>query len=178
MQKKQTGLIHVYTGNGKGKTTAAVGLAVRALSHDLKVTWACFMKQPQKYGNTEIDTLKNLGASVFILTSGHPRFNKGITSDVLQDEISQGLTFLQIHCIQNSVSMLIMDEILIAVRDGYVSLPKLLEFIANKPKNMELVMTGRTADINITEISDYVSEIIERKHPAQQGINSREGIEF
>ncbi len=178
MQKKHTGLVHIYTGNGKGKTTAAVGLAIRALGHGLKVTWACFMKQPQNYGFTEIDTLKKLGASVFVLTSGHPRFNKTIDKTIITDEISQALAFLQIHCLQNAVSLLVMDEILIAVRDGFVPTQNLIEFIKNKPLNLELVMTGRAANAEITEISDYVSEIAEIKHPAKQGISSREGIEF
>lgn len=172
------GLVHVYTGTGKGKTTAATGLAVRALAHSHAVCWASFMKRSEQYGTTELDMLKKLGAAVFSVTSGHPRFNPSVTAELLTHEIENALIALHTHCTKQACNLLVMDEILIAIRDGFVSEARVLEFIAQKPKNLELVLTGRGATDAIKQRADYVSELVAVKHPCEQGIASRCGIEY
>lgn len=174
----ENGLVHVYTGDGKGKTTSAVGLAVRALSHGKKVCYSYFNKKPAKYGYTEIESLKKLGAEILGLTDEHPFFNKLITKEEHKIQTQAGVETLKKLILSNNFDMLIMDEILISVRDEFLEEELLIEFIKNKPKNLELVMTGRGATNKIIEIADYVSNIEKIKHPMDNGVMSREGIEF
>lgn len=172
------GLVHIYTGTGKGKTTAAVGLATRALGQNFKVVYAHFMKRPELYGYHEIDSLKKLGATVFAFTDGHPFFNKEVKPEELTKQLEDALVFLSGYLQSSPVDLLIMDEIIIAVRDGFVSEERLLQFIDSKPQLMELVLTGRGATDKLIARADYVSEINKVKHPFDQGIPSRKGIEF
>lgn len=174
----QTGLIHIYTGEGKGKTTSAVGLSVRALSHGLRVCYSCFNKKPTKYGNTEVESLEKLGAEIIVFTGGHPSFNKTITKEEYKVQTQKGIETLDKLVHQEHFDMLIMDEILISVIDGFLEEYRLIEFVKNKPESLELVMTGRGATGQLIELADYVSEIKKIKHPMDKGITSREGIEF
>ena len=174
----EKGLVHIYTGNGKGKTTSAIGLAVRALSHGKKVCYSYFNKKPAKYGYTEIESLKKLGAEILGFTDGHPSFNKLITIEEHKIQTQKGVETLKEFILCKNFDILIMDEILISVRDGFLEEALLVEFIQNKPKNLELVMTGRGATNKIIETADYVSNIEKIKHPMDNGVMSREGIEF
>ncbi len=172
------GLIHIYTGDGKGKTTSAVGLGVRALGHNLKVGYAFFHKRPEKYGYTEINQLEKLGAKIYGFTKGHPFFNKELTAETLEKECHKAIEILQKEVFNDNYDLLIMDEILISVRDGYLAEQKLIDFIKSKPKNLELVVTGRGATEKIMELADYVSNVTKVKHPYDKNIPSRKGIEF
>lgn len=174
----KTGLIHIYTGDGKGKTTSSIGLAVRALSHGKQVCYTYFNKNPFKYGLTEIEGLKKLGATIIGLTDEHPSFNSSITNEEHQLKTQTGLETLSKYIQTNPVDMLIMDEILISVRDGFLTEESLIHFIQNKPTAMELVMTGRGATNRLIEMADYVSRIEKIKHPMDNGTASREGVEF
>lgn len=174
----QRGLIHVYTGCGKGKTTAAVGLATRSLGHGMNVCYCSFHKDPEKYGYTEMQSLRKLGATVYNFAKGHPNLNKGLDGNLIARETLQAIMELPKILEDNRFNLLIMDEILISVRDGYLEEDKLLEFISNKPPELELVMTGRDATQPVIELADYVSEVNKIKHPYDKGIFSREGIEY
>ncbi|MFC2097245.1 cob(I)yrinic acid a,c-diamide adenosyltransferase [Bacteroidota bacterium] len=174
----KTGLVHIYTGNGKGKTTSSVGLAVRALSHGLNVCYSYFNKNPEKYGNTEIESLKKLGAKVIACTNGHPSFDKSITKEDHKIQTQKGIETLDKLIHTEQFDLLIMDEILISVRDGFITENCLIEFVKNKPNSLELVLTGRGATNKLIELADYVSEIKEIKHPMNKGVTSRKGIEF
>ncbi len=175
---KETGLIHIYTGNGKGKTTSAVGLTARALGHGFKVCYAYFHKEPEKYGYTELENLKKLGANVLGFAKGHPFCNKEINGDSLKPQAEKALETLRDLLQKDHYDMLVMDEILISVRDGYLEEEKLLDFVKNKPSDLELVMTGRGATDRLIELADYVSEVQKIKHPYDHMITSREGIEY
>ena len=175
---KNKGLVHIYTGNGKGKTTAAVGLAVRALSHKLNVCYSVFNKNPKKYGITEIETLKKLGAYCIQITNEHPDFNKLITKKEHTTLSNNGITKLQEIITTQNIDMLIMDEVIISVRDNYISESTLIDFIKNKPFNLELIITGRNASDKLIKLADYVSDIQAIKHPFTSGVSSREGIEY
>jgi len=172
------GLVHIYTGTGKGKTTAAVGLATRALGQNFKVTYVHFMKRPELYGYHEIDSLKKLGATVMGFTDGHPSFNKEVSPETLRAQLAEAITFLKGYLQSSNPDLLILDEILITVRDGFLEEDVLLDFISQKPEGTELVLTGRGATEKLIERADYVSEINKVKHPFDQGIPSRKGIEF
>ena len=172
------GLIHIYTGEGKGKTTAAVGLAVRALGHGMRVCYAHFNKQPELYGYNEIQSLKKLGAIVLGFTNGHWSFNPSVTPESSRNEVKNGLMVLLEFINKEKTDLLIMDEILISVRDGVLSEVELIRFIDQKPEHMELVMTGRGASSGLIEKADYVSYIQKIKHPYDQKILSRQGVEY
>jgi cob(I)alamin adenosyltransferase len=172
------GLIHLYTGEGKGKTTAAVGLAVRALGHGMRVCYAYFNKQPELYGYNEIQSLKKLGANVLGFTNGHWSFNPSVTPESSRNEVQNGLMALLEFVNNEKTDLLIMDEILISIRDGVLSENELINFIDQKPEPLELVMTGRGASKGLIEKADYVSDIQKIKHPYDQKILSRQGIEY
>ncbi|MDF1547358.1 MAG: cob(I)yrinic acid a,c-diamide adenosyltransferase [Bacteroidales bacterium] len=175
---KNQGLVHIYTGDGKGKTTSAVGLGVRALGHNLKVCYAYFHKNPEKYGYTEINQLEKLGGKIFGFAKSHPFCDKEITEEDLKQQCADGINFLKKEVLNGGYNLLIIDEILISVRDGYLSEETLVDFIKNKPTNLELVMTGRGATEKLMQLADYVSNITKVKHPYDNKILSRKGIEF
>jgi cob(I)alamin adenosyltransferase len=172
------GLIHIYTGTGKGKTTTSVGLAVRALSHNFKVCFCNFNKNPEKYGITELNTLEKLGATVMPLTQEHPRFNKAISIDEHKAVTAAGFDKIKNYIQENECDLLVMDEINISIRDNFLPEDELLQFLKDKPDSLEVVLTGRGATEKMMEIADYVSIIDAHKHPFEQGISSREGIEY
>lgn len=172
------GLTHIYTGDGKGKTTAAVGLATRALGSGLKVLYCSFHKRPEKYGYTEMDSLKKLGAQVFNFAKGHPHLDKSIDENEIRQQVPEAINTLTELLKTNRVDMLILDEILISVRDNYLDEAVLIDFIKNKPPHTELVLTGRRATEKVMELADYVSFVQKIKHPYDQGIFSRAGIEY
>lgn len=173
-----TGLIHVYTGDGKGKTTAAIGLATRALGHGLRVCYCSFHKNPEKYGYTEMVSLRKLGATVYNFAKGHPHLDRSLDKDQIALETRQGIKQLEQLLTETTYDLLILDEILISIRDNFLVENTLIEFIKNKPAQLELVLTGRGATPTVVELADYVSFVQKIKHPYDEGITSREGIEF
>lgn len=178
MTKNNKGLIHVYTGDGKGKTTCAVGLALRALGHNKKVVYTHFHKEPEKYGYAEIAMLEKNGATVFGFANGCPMFNKDISVEQLSKEAEEGLVFLNEHLKNNHVDLLVMDEINISVFLKCLTTEQLIKFIDEKPEHTELVLTGRYATPEVMAIADYVSIINNEKHPYDKGLIGREGIEY
>lgn len=174
----KTGLIHIYTGDGKGKTTAAVGLATRALGSGLRVVYCSFHKRPEKYGYTEMDSLRKLGATVHNFAKGHPHLDKSIDPEVIKKETPEAVETLRQLLKTTRVDLLIMDEILISVRDNYLDESILIDFIREKPADTELVLTGRGATENVMQLADYVSFVKKIKHPYDSGIMSRAGIEY
>ncbi len=172
------GLVLIYTGEGKGKTTSAIGLATRALGGGLRVCYSSFHKRPERYGYTEMDALRGLGATVVNFAKGHPKLDKTIDPAVTQRESEEALEQISKMIREEHFDMLIMDEVLISVRDNYISEHSLLEFIHNKPQDLELVLTGRAATPNVVEVADYVSYIEKVKHPFDQGVASRKGVEY
>lgn len=176
MQKK--GLVHIYTGDGKGKTTASVGLSIRALGHGYNVVYSSFFKRPGESGYNEIEVLKSLGATIFSFSDGMPMANPQITAEDYRQSTTTGLDRLFNFINENETDLLVLDEILIAVDCAYLSDTELIEFIQQKPKNLELVLTGRGATDNIQQIADYVTFLKKTKHPYDNGILAREGIEY
>ncbi len=173
-----TGLVHIYTGEGKGKTTASIGLAVRALGHGFRVVYASFFKKPDSYGYNEINVLKSQGSTVFTFSEGMPMANPQISPKEYHASTQQGLSELQKFIVENNTQLLVLDEILIAIKYGYISEEELLHFIESKPVETELVLTGRGATTRIKNRADYVTVLEKEKHPFEMGVNAREGIEY
>ena len=172
------GLIHIYTGDGKGKTTSAVGLATRALGSGFKALYCSFHKRPEKYGYAEMESLKKLGATVMNFAKGHPHLDKSIDENVIKKEVPEAIQTLKELLKTHSFDLIILDEILISVRDNYLDESILIDFISHKPENTELVLTGRGATEKVMELADYVTFCKKLKHPYDQKIRSRRGIEF
>ena len=172
------GLVHIYTGDGKGKTTTAVGLAVRALGHGYSVFYAYLHKNPEKFGYAEIANLKKLGAEIIGIAEGHPYFNKKIDIESHRLKTKQDFQALVERINNKNPDMLILDEVLGAISTKFLEEETLLDFISRKPENTELIMTGRGATERLIEKADYVSNITKIKHPFDQNIIARKGIEY
>jgi cob(I)alamin adenosyltransferase len=172
------GLIQVYTGNGKGKTTAAVGLAIRARAHNLRVGYIYFHKEPERLGDTEHRILTKLGVDIFGFAKRHPHFFKGVTTDEVRQECLEGLRFIKMVYQENRYDLLILDEINISMRDGFLKEEEVLEILETKPERLELVLTGRGVPQGIIDRADIVSHIKAIKHPYTIGIQHRKGIEY
>jgi len=176
MQRK--GLVQVYTGDGKGKTTAAIGLACRARGHNLKVCYVSFQKDPEKWGCGEHKVLKKLGVDVFGFAKKHPHFYKNIDPDDIRRECLKGVEFIKKIYQEKKYDVLILDEINIALCNGFLKEKEILDLMEKKPKNLELVLTGRNATKKIMEKADLVSEVKKTKHPYDSGVKGRKGIEY
>ena len=169
-------LIHVYSGNGKGKTTAALGLALRATGHAWRVRMICFMKGDPNYG--EVINAKNI-PNFTLIQSGLPTFvKKGNPSAEDLRLAGEGFDMAMQALEENDLDMLILDEINVAVDYGLLSLENIISLIEKKPAHLELVLTGRNAHPEIVKRADLVSEVLEIKHPFLQGVESREGIDY
>lgn len=173
---KMRGLIHVYSGPGKGKTTASLGLALRACGHGWRVMMICFMKGDPNYGEVLISgRIPNFK----LVQSGLPTFvKKGDPSPEDLRLARNGFDLAKKSIKENSVDLLILDEINVAVDYGLIPLEEVVDFVNGKPDNLELVLTGRYAHPEIVKRADLVSEILEIKHPYQEGIPGREGIDY
>ena len=169
-------MIHVYTGPGKGKTTAAFGLAFRACGHGWNALVIQFMKGDQKYG--EIQSAKRI-SNLIVEQYGLPTFvKKGSPSKEDRKLAVKGLKRVREAVLECQYDLIILDEILVAVDFGLIPLEELLSLIRQKPDRVELVLTGRNAHPEVIALADLVSQIEEIKHPFQKGFPAREGIEF
>jgi len=168
------GYIQVYTGNGKGKTTAALGLAIRAAGAGLKVFIAQFIKMGEY---SEIKALKRFNDLITVEQFGTGRFIKGKPSASDIEAARKGLEKIKAVFASNRYNVVIMEEANVAAKLGLLSVEDMLEIMVEKPKDVELVITGRGADSRIIEKADLVTEMKEVKHYFQKGVKARIGIE-
>ena len=170
------GYVPVYTGNCKGKTTAALGLAFRAIGRGLKTYIGQFMKG-QQYGELEAAklvknymTIEQYGKKAFIHVQNPPE-----QEDVRMAQ--EGLEKARQAMMQGHYDIVIFDEIITAHYFHLISLEDILDIIRNKPDHVEVVMTGRYAPKELIDAADLVTEMVEIKHYYQQGVGARDGIE-
>ena len=170
------GTIQVYTGDGKGKTTAALGLALRACGHGLKVLMIQFMKGSKNYGEVIIaDEIPGFT----LIQSGLPTFvEKDNPSKEDLRLAKEGMEMAAKAVADASCDILILDEINVAVDYGLVGVKQVLEIVKQKPPEMEVILTGRYAPAEFKEIADLVTEMKEIKHHYMSGLGMREGIEY
>jgi cob(I)alamin adenosyltransferase len=169
------GLIHVYTGTGKGKTTAAIGLGVRAVGAGLKVLMIQFMKG-RRY--SELDALEHL-PNFTVKQFGRDEFvSKEKPEQIDIDLACKGLAYAKEILQKNTYDLVILDEINVALDYRLITLPDVIQLLTVKPEHVELVLTGRSAPPELIQRADVVSEILEIKHPYQKGITSRKGIDW
>ncbi|MFA4646376.1 cob(I)yrinic acid a,c-diamide adenosyltransferase [Pyrococcus kukulkanii] len=174
MWREKLGLVHIYTGNGKGKTTAAIGLAVRMLGSGGRVIVIQFMKAPKVYG--EYHMAERCG---FVIESyGLPKFVHGKPEQDDIEAAKRALDRAKEVVKSGEWDLVILDEICVALGFGMISIDEVKELIRSKAPNTELVLTGRYCPEELYEPADYVTEMREIKHPYQKGILARRGVEY
>jgi cob(I)alamin adenosyltransferase len=172
------GFIHVYTGESKGKTTAAFGLAMRAAGHGKNVLILQFLKSRIRNSGEAI-AAKKCGITV-IKFKGQtsPLFDPTVKREELKRKICRAIDRSIKHIKSGKYDLVILDEINNAVGNGYACSGDIQKIIDSKPEGLELVFTGRNAPKELIDAADYVTEMHMIKHPAIQGVKARKGIEF
>jgi len=168
------GYIQVYTGNGKGKTTAAIGLSVRAAGAGLNVFIAQFIKMGEY---SEIKSLKKLSDRITIKQFGLGRFIKGKPSKDDIEAAQKGLHAVKDAMLSGDYDVIILEEGNVAVSIGLFSEDDIIKLFNLKPENVEIVITGRNAAPEIIEKADLVTEMKDIKHYFNEGVTARTGIE-
>ena len=178
MEEKDLGRIHIYCGNGKGKTTAALGLGIRAAGRGKQVVIARFLKTEN---SGEVFTLRQIpGVQVLPCEKSF-----GFTFQMTQ-EAKRKAAYYYSQMFEHAVEiaekrkgdMLILDEILAACQEGFVAKERLEAFLKTKKKNLEVIITGRGPWNAVFELADYVTEMKQIRHPYEKGVLAREGIEY
>lgn len=170
------GFIYVFTGEGKGKTTAAIGQAVRSVGQGWKVLIIQFIKQ---IISGEVEPLKKLGIEIYPMGMGYV----GILTDQKEKEIhiqvaEKAFDFAKKKVNGGSYDLLILDEINNSVQLGLLDVSEVIDFLKTKPEKLSVIITGRGAPKEFVEIADLVSEIKDIKHPYEKGAKAKKGIEF
>ena len=173
VKKTRQGLIQIYTGDGKGKTTAALGLALRAAGRGLRVCFIQFCKGETSGEHLFIDKypafeLLHPGAGN-IFTSPEPQ---------LKREAQETLILAENKIVGGQYDLVVMDEVNIAVYRGFLTIEQVLTVLDKKPATLELVLTGRYAPVDLVKRADLVTEMLAIKHPFDQGLPARSGIEY
>jgi cob(I)alamin adenosyltransferase len=177
-REQRKGLVVVYTGNGKGKTTAALGMAVRAAGYDWKVLMVQFIKGDWAYG--ELEGYKKLEPNFKLERMGIGFV--GIMGDKKPrrehiEAAKKALNYAREQAVKD-YDILILDEINVAVKEGLLTVDEVLEVIKRRPSYLHLVLTGRNAAPEIIDAADLVTEMTEIKHPFQKGILAQPGVDY
>ncbi len=172
----KNGFVQIYTGNGKGKTTAAIGLAVRALGSGLKVLFIQFMKD---YPYGEVQVLQKFAPRLTLWRFGNDAFvfKKQPPSERLIAEVKQGLHKAEQAMNSGQYDVVILDEVCVSVYFDLLTEEEVIAFIKKRPAHVELILTGRYCNQPVLELADLVTEMKEIKHYYQRGVMARKGIE-
>lgn len=172
------GYVHIYCGDGKGKTSASIGLAVRAAGRGRKVLFVRFLK---KEDSGEVEVLR--GIPGIVVTPCDREFGFVFRMKPEQRKEAKAYFTERFRCackesISGGNDVLVLDELVGACNSGMVPEEEAVEFLKNRPDGLEVVLTGRDPSGRLIELADYVSEIRAEKHPFRQGVGAREGIEY
>jgi len=173
-QEKAKGLVQVYTGEGKGKTTVALGLALRAVGQGMKVIVIQFIKGAPSCGE-HLFVHKHHPFEIICLNEGD---SSKQTAAELRPVTEKTLALAGETLQKGEYDVVILDEIFIALSKGLITTPQVLALINKKPPRVELVLTGRGAPKEVIERADLVTEMVAVKHPFTKGIRARRGIEY
>lgn len=170
------GLIHLYCGDGKGKTTAAVGLAIRAAGAGKKVLFTQFYKNGSSSEIPLLREIENIETMHCPVSYG---FYKNMSeTQKIQAKHDYGMLLDEVLEKAENMDVLVLDEAVSACNHGTVSEDEIAAFLENKPHGLEVVLTGREPSLRLMELADYISEIKKIKHPFDKGISARKGVEF
>jgi cob(I)alamin adenosyltransferase len=175
--EKRKGLVLVYTGCGKGKTTAALGLALRAIGHGFRVFMVQFKKGNPSYG--EIQAISMYLPNFKVLQSGKNKMSPD--GALVDDEVSlvlDGFNKGKEALRSGEYDLVIFDEINVVMDHGQLNVQEVVDMLSERPEHVDVVLTGRNAPEEIINIADLVSEVKEVKHHFQAGVKARAGLEF
>lgn len=170
------GLVEVFTGNGKGKTSAAMGIVLRALGHDLKIRIIFFMKGKFPYGEQKsLSRFSNVDFTVFgSLDFVDPRNVK----EEDRKEAARALNAGREAMLSGKYDLVVLDEVNVAAAWGLIQVEDIVKLIADKPEQVELILTGRYADPRVVKQADLVTEMVAIKHPFDDGVKARAGFDY
>ncbi len=171
------GYIQIYTGEGKGKTTAAVGLAIRALAADMRVFFCQFLKGER---SGELEFLSKITEKICIRQCGLNKFcvNRNNPGTDQIEAAKKGFELSKKAILSGNYDLVILDEINVALYFNLLKIEDVLHILKNKPSSVEIVLTGRNAPEELYDYADLISEIREIKHYFQKGVKARKGIEY
>jgi cob(I)alamin adenosyltransferase len=170
-------LLHIYTGDGKGKTTAAIGISVRAVSSGLRTLFVQFFKEENSGG--EIAVLRDIGVKTIIFDKvKSPYFNPDIDKTALSVEVKQSFFRLREIFDENAFDLIVLDEFICLITEGVLTEEEAVAFIKSKPAGVELILTGSGATNGMIDLADYVTYMQNIKHPFDRNMKARKGIEF
>ena len=170
------GLVQVFTGDGRGKTTAALGTVIRALGHGLRAYIVYFMKGSYPYGEGNIlsklpnVTMASFGSLEFVDPANVKPEEK--------EQARQALAAAREAMLSGNYDLVVLDEVNLAAAWKLVELDEVVRLITDKPQNVELILTGRQADTKLVQVADLVTEMLKIKHPYDKEIIARKGIEY
>jgi len=168
--------VEVFTGDGKGKTSAALGLALRASGHDLKSFIVFFMKGSFPYG--EQKTLSQLPNVTFVRFGSQTFVDPNNVTKADKEEAKKALNAARKAILSNNYAIVILDEINVAAAWKLIDIDEVIKLIREKPKKVELILTGRGADDKLIDLADLVTDMTKVKHPYDKGISARKGIDY
>ena len=176
MAENNKGLVQIFTGDGKGKTSAALGVVIRALGQGLRVCIIYFMKGDYPYGERRIlSKLPNVAVTSF----GSLEFvDPANVKPEEKEQARQALAAAREAMLSGSYDLVVLDEVNVAVAWKLIELDGVIRLISDKPPNVELILTGRYADPKLVQMADLVTEMLKIKHPYDKGVLSRKGIDF
>jgi cob(I)alamin adenosyltransferase len=170
------GLVQIFTGDGKGKTSAAIGTVIRALGHGLKVYIAFFMKGDYLYGERKI--LSELSGVTLESFGSHEFIDPENVKPGEKEAAREALAAARKAMLGGEYDLVVLDEVNLAVAFNLLELGEVLGLIEDKPEGVELILTGRQANTELVRIADLVTECLKIKHPYDRGVEGREGIEY
>ncbi len=175
------GLVHIYTGDGKGKTTAVVGLAVRAAGQGMKVLFVQFFKEDSADSGEKVFFNERAADLVTVLRSNcrHPFFTgKKTDQEAVKKAIRETFERVVEAVSGGGLDLLVLDEIMAVLRGAWIGLDEFIEFLESRPAGLEVALTGRGAPAELVRTADYVTEMLKIKHPFDSGIGARRGVDF
>jgi len=169
----EPGLVHVYTGDGKGKTTAALGMCVRAVGHGHTALIVQFMKTAGTYGENFLHL-----PGLTVVPSGRDClvFSKEVTQED-RDKAAEGLTLARSAMTEGRFDVVVLDEVNVAIKFGLIDLNTVIKAVRDRAPGVEVVLTGRYAPPELLELADYITEMKSLRHPYAHGVLSRKGVD-
>ncbi|MBI3072331.1 MAG: cob(I)yrinic acid a,c-diamide adenosyltransferase [Deltaproteobacteria bacterium] len=176
---KQIGLVTVFTGNGKGKTTSALGCALRAVGYGKTVCVIQFMKGTWHYG--ELDSVKRLAPELEMIQAGKGFYrilDDKYPKEVHEKAAAEGAALALEKVKSGDYAMVVLDEINVVVREGLLPLARVHEIIDARAPEVHVILTGRNAHPSVVQRADLVTEMVEVKHPYQKGVLAQKGLDY
>ena len=174
--KNRKGLVQIFTGNGKGKTTAAMGTIIRAAGHGLRVSLVSFMKGDYPYG--EYNTLAKIpGVEIFSFGFRHLIDPSNVKPEEKEQAVMALAKAREVIC-SGKYDLVVLDEVNVALGYNLIEVDDVIRLIKDKPSAVEVILTGRYVNDRLIELADLVTEMVKVKHPFDKGIKARRGIEY